>query len=924
MLASWSRHAVCFALLASGALLLGCTPKDPEALLLEGQALRQKRDFKGAIIQFKNALQANPQLADARLVLGLTYLDTGDALSAEKELRKAKAAGTGGAEVDIGLARAQLMMGQPQKALDEIKATAPATALQRAQIETLRGDANLALAKPDLARQYYASAQQAVANFAPALGGVAKSHLLGQDFAAANAAITSALASAPESVELWILKGDIARSRNDNATARQAYEKALSIDPDHLIAKFNLVSAELLLGDIKSAQTHLDQLRARYPENPMVFYHQGLLQFRTAQYPQALNSAARALRVLPEHVPSMVLFGATQFVTGAYAQAAKSFIRVLDRQPQHIYARKLLVATLIKLKDPKRALDAAKAGLELSPEDPQLLALAGSAYSALGDPAKAAQFLKAAVERDPKSAELRTDLGLSLLATGENLAATAVLQQAARLDKEGGRAAIALITTQLRQRQYDQALASAAELRRGGTRDAQIANLEGIAYLGKKDLSRARQSFAEALRINPTFIDAAANLAQLDLQAKNPAAARKHFEQILVHDKNNVAAMMALARFEGQAKNFAAATQWLERARAVKPASIEPRLVLARYYLQTREPKKALAIANEAKAIDPSNPEVFDVLGSAQLATGDLANALLTFTAMVSENPESALAHLRLGTTYLAQRQWNEAITELNRAKALKPDDFDIQAALVVANLRAGNADSALSIARSLREKKPSLAAAHMLEGNVYLSQRKSAEALQAYQKAFDLNPSGMGATAIFQARMLSGQHAAAFAGLQQWLATHPKDVISRMTLANAYFATKDFRSAASTYEEVLKIQPNSVLALNNLAASYLELNDSRALAIAQRANRLAPDNPAVMDTYGWALVKAGQAKQAVGTLQKAVGKAPDSPEIRYHYSVALLKNGDKDRARRELEALIALGKPFAQLREAQDLLQKF
>ena len=919
-----SHGALCAALLSVSLALNGCAPKDPQALLLEGEMLRQKGDNKAAIIQFKNALQANPDLGNARLALGLTYLDSGDALSAEKELRRAKTAGIGGVDVNVGLARAQLMLGQPQKALDELKEGVQANAKQRAEVEALRGDAHLALGKPELARSFYAKAQQVVPNFPPALGGIARSHLVEKDLSGAEAAIQRALAAAPDSPELWTLKGDIARARNDNLMARGAYEKATAIDPNQMVAQFNLISTQLVLGDTGSAQKNIERLREVYPEHPMTFYHQGLLQFRIGQYPQASNSAARALRAAPEHIPSLVLLGASQFASGTYAQASKSFIRVLELQPDHAYARKLLVATLIKMKDPKRALDFAKAGLELAPSDPQLLALAGSAYGALGESAKAAQLLHTAVERDPTSAELKTDLGLSLLATGNIPDATSTLQQAAKLEKQGSRAATALIGTLLQQGQYDDALAQISELQRSGGTDAQIYNLQGIAFLGKKDLVKARQSFSEALRLNPTFVEAASNLAQLDLHAKDPAAARKRFQTVLANDKNNVAAMMALARMEGKARNYAAATQWLERARSVKPASIEPRLMLARYYLETRDQKKALALANEARAIDPQSGEAFELLGSAQLAAGDLANARLTFAAYVNEFPQSVSAHYRLGTTNLALRRWSDAIVELSRARALKPDNFEIESALAAAYLQSGKQDQALEIARALRTKHPSLPAAHILEGNVYLAQRKSADALQAYQKAFDLNPSGLAATLIFQARMQSGQSAAALAGLQQWVASHPKDWRSRLSLATAYFEQKDYPAAAKVYQEVLKIQPDNVVALNNLAASYMGSNDTRALAVAQRAYQLAPEDPSVMDTYGSALLKNGNAAQAVGVLQKAAAKAQQSPEIRYHYSMALLQNGEKQRARRELEAVVGLGKPFPQLREAQDKLQSF
>ncbi|MBE9538169.1 MAG: tetratricopeptide repeat protein [Proteobacteria bacterium] len=47
-------------------------------------------DFKAATIELKNALQEDRESAEARWLLGKLYFDTGDVLSAEKELQHAK------------------------------------------------------------------------------------------------------------------------------------------------------------------------------------------------------------------------------------------------------------------------------------------------------------------------------------------------------------------------------------------------------------------------------------------------------------------------------------------------------------------------------------------------------------------------------------------------------------------------------------------------------------------------------------------------------------------------------------------------------------------------------------------------------------------------------------------------------------------
>ena len=89
-----------------------------ESYLREAHEFLKKGDGNAAIIQLKNALQTDPGNVSARKLLGEIYLRTGNGPSAEKELNAAMRRGSTGLDVKILLARAMLLQGKNQEALD--------------------------------------------------------------------------------------------------------------------------------------------------------------------------------------------------------------------------------------------------------------------------------------------------------------------------------------------------------------------------------------------------------------------------------------------------------------------------------------------------------------------------------------------------------------------------------------------------------------------------------------------------------------------------------------------------------------------------------------------------------------------------------------------------------------------------------------
>ena len=116
------------------------------------------------------------------------------------------------------------------------------------------------------------------------------------------------------------------------------------------------------------------------------------------------------------------------------------------------------------------------------------------------------------------------------------------------------------------------------------------------------------------------------------------------------------------------------------------------------------------------------------------------------------------------------------------------------------------------------------------------------------------------------------------------------------MTLAHARLAdhTGDTAAALALLEPLLRAQPDLVAALN--LAGYLLADANQRLGDAERylrhARELAPGDPAILDSWGWLLLRRGDARAAVRALDRAARFAPLEPEILVHLAAAWAADG--------------------------------
>lgn len=910
----------------SGAILLsagmaGCNrSQTAEELIAEAQQYEKKGDRKAALIQLKNAVAQNPENAEARLQLGSLHLELGDAVSADKELRKAASLGVAADKIQPLLARTMLQQAKFKELLEEIT---PEQAKASPVLLARRGDAHLALGEKDKAKEAYEAALAVNDKAGDGLIGLARLAATENDLAAASRFVGDATTRDPGNAEAWMMLGNLQRSQGKVKEALAAYDKVLAINPAHRSANLEKAYVHIGANNLAAAKADIDAAKKHWGSDLNVTYAQALLDYTGGKNAEAKELLQKILKVAPEHLPSVLLAGAVELNLGGNQQAEQHLRKYLETLPNNLYARKLLAQALLKTNQPAEATAVLAPALKDGNQDAQLLALTGQSYLQSRDFAKASDYLEKASALAPGAASIRTSLGLSKLGQGDWDKAVGELERAATLDPKNTEAGFALVQAELRRGQHDKALAAVQALEKAQPDNAAVHNMKGGVYLSKQDLKNARANFERALALNPSYFPAAANLARIDIAEKNPAGAKKRFETLLAKDKKNIEAMNALATLELQAGRPEGATTWLEKSQAENPEAPAPAVNLGTHYLRTKQADKALALARKMLAVHPTNPELLDLMGQAQIAKEDHGGALESYSKLVNVVPKSAMAHMRLATVRLLMKNDAAAAEDLKRAVALDPKFVPARVAQAQMAMRAKKPEEALAVARQLQKDEPKATVGFELEGEVLLAQQKPAAAIAAFEKAYAISNSSSHLLKISAILKQSGKEGEAQARLAKYHAANPKDQVVSLLIADNYLAKRQYKQAISSLESTVKVNPSNAVALNNLAWAYQQEKDPRALATAEQAFKIAGDNPAVMDTLGWVLVENGNTARGVEVLRKAVAKAPEAHDIRYHLAAALAKTGDKVNARKELEKSLASGKPFAALEDAKSLMQQ-
>ncbi|MCB1888655.1 MAG: PEP-CTERM system TPR-repeat protein PrsT [Rhodocyclaceae bacterium] len=901
---------------AMGSLLLVACGESPDQMVTSARGYIDAGDRPAAVIQLKNALQEQPDHAEARFLLGRLSAEAGDYATAAKEFSRARSAGYPEEQIVPSLALALLKSGDAAALVEKFASTRLQSPEANADLLAIRGDALLQLGQFDQGRAAYDSALSIAGEHPRAKLGLARLAANGGDLAGARSIVESVVSAHPDLAEgREILAAiDMAEGRTEDAIAQ--YRAVIEADPKQPANHFRLISLLIQNGQVDAAKAALAEMKkATGGRQVYALYLQAYLDYQEGNTEAAAANINKVVGAVPDFTAARLLAGAVSLNRQDYNQALQHLGVVLSVDSQHALARRLAGTAHLMARDPAKTLELIGPLLSASPNDSNVQMLAGQARLALGDFDGASAAFEQAVSQRPEDAAARVRLGVSRLGSGASEQAFADLEQASRLDPEGIQADVALSMARMKQGKYAEALAAADRILAKQPENPLGANLRGGTLLAEGRVDDARAAFEQALAMAPNYLPAAVNLSRLDLVAGDPKAARARLDDLVRRDAKNAGAHLARVDLMGKAGATADEIEQAVRAGAeAVPDSSTLKVALASILAKRGNTKEALSVALAAQASDPEDPRVIAMLAATQLAAGNAEQAVSTYGQLVALQPGQPRPLILLAAAQKQAGSGSNAEQTLRKAVRQYPDAVEPASALAALLIEQRDLRRASEFGDQWLAAHPDNVDAHLLVADVAVRQSDWKRAIASLRTALDMREATKTAVALHMALTASGDTKGASRMMSEWLAAHPKDAVARGYLAERYLAAKDFTKALETYRAMSKLAPDNALILNNMAWTASQLKDPAALDYAQRALTIAPDNPAVLDTLGMIRLGRGERDEAVSLLEKAVAGAPQAVAIGLNLARAYVAVGDTGKADVVLDRLVAAHPEIAQL----------
>jgi tetratricopeptide (TPR) repeat protein len=695
------------------------------------------------------------------------------------------------------------------------------------------------------------------------------------------------------------------------------------------------------------------------PEFADAQYRLGLVQMQEGYPTAARQSLARAVELDPKNLDARLRLGELQVSATEYTDARQQAEAVLEMDRKNAGAHRLLGQVALHQMQYIAAETELKQAISFDPHDPQTYEVLGLAQLLDAEYGAAEKSFQTAVDIKPDDPQ--TYINLGNFYRGQNRAdrAEEVLRQGITRAQKAVELPVALATLYAETNRLPEAKRVLAQLEADNSRYPDGRRAVANFYLGSGDPGAALDRFRELVNKNEEDAAAAKKVAECylqlgrwqdaaewidqrdkdhkdtdfrllrarsDLGAFRLRAASAELQSLLQDSPDLPAVYFYFSQVYSAQEQGAQAQQALSEALRVQPGYLPALLGLGNISLQLNNAGSALAYASQVIATSFWVAEAHVIAGSAYLMQGDQSQAQRAFELAAGLNPRNPGAQERLGLVLAMRGNYADAEKAYERSLAIAPDYAPALRGL--SELLSKEGKSGLANSRIDRQiaAQPKAYQLYVAKAESCIAQKDWNCAERSYRQVLVLNPfyvNGYLALAHVYAATNRPQ-----AMIQEYEAARnkfPEYLPTYILLAQVYEYVGDVNRAGHTYQDALRMDPNSYQSMSNLARLYADHGGSLsdALELAQKAKAEQPEDPNVNDTLGWVFYRQGLYRSAVPALEAAVASKPQVARFQFHLGMAYLAAGQPAQAHSSLQAALRAGLSPEDTRSAQEALQK-
>ncbi len=821
------------------------------------ESYRQQGQYRAALIEARNALQQSPNDRTATLKMASILIELGQGKAALKLLEPV--ANESNRHEAIAIAQSYFLQHKYQSCLDYLAANSTRLNLQGdAEATLLKARAQMHLDQLDAATD---SLGQLSSTYTAA--NIERVRLARQrgDIVSSKQQLEALLAQHPENVDALLEAAAQAEANGDLERAEDLLSKTLMnlpatdvLTPQRGETLQRLITTLTKLGRSNEALAYSKTLADANPEGMALQdkLKEAIELFQAGKYEEA-DPLLQEIYNESNNETVGSLLGMIRFAKNDLRGAASYLSSNIDPETSGDTALTVLAASQLELSQPAQLLQIFDERARARIVNPELKALVGIALLQTGNQSEGEKFVAEAQRAKPNNPAIASALTRFYLQNSEPQKAIAALKAVGNAESDPNLSQL-LIAAYLAANNDAEALKLAQKLTKQDAGRAENWWMLGHSAVQSGDYASAETALQKALQLRADYTTAQLDLAQLYLLRKQPDRAAALYRSVLARQPNTLGALkgfiLAAAAQGSDAKT-------VEHDLLALADNAQSRAALADYFLH--------------QGLD----------ADARRLLGTLGDAPPEYAARVKQ-----ASVLKGAAQALNERRFDDARKQV--LEALQGNARNPNLVIMLARIEYGadKIDEAKKIAAQLATQQPQYPPVQELLGDLAMLERQAGAATQHYQQAWSKAPSDTIGKKLYQS-LAQADKTAATDFLKQWQQAYPNSAMPYFILAAQQQRAGDNAAAIISYEAAIARNPEDATSLNNLAILYQALQDSRALATAARAYQLAPNDPAILDTYGWLLVQAKQRDKALPLLQRAAQLVPQSEEVKQHLQAA-------------------------------------